>query len=118
MSEKVTLPKEVAEAIGHYREKGMSNASIIATAVTYGSTVGKGGALVSFVLETVGNSDLLMSALVNGYEVEQTPEDRLRDYYDRLDKRPLSETPPGWYTACGVRNTLDILGIKIEGVNA
>jgi hypothetical protein len=59
-----------------------------------------------------------MQALICGYEVEQTPEDRLREYYERLDKRPLSETPPGWYTARGVCNTLDILGITIAGVNA
>ncbi|MEC1648233.1 hypothetical protein [Bacillus halotolerans] len=59
----------------------------------------------------------LAAALVNGYEVEKTPEEKVREYFEKL-----------WTCCCGtdeieiaeetIINTLNLLGIKIEGVNA
>jgi hypothetical protein len=109
MSEKVTLPREVAEAIEHYRVRGFGNASIITIASNNGSGVGHAKTLVYYVLEDADNSDILMSALVNGYEIETTPEDDLREYYDVLI---------GGCDKHAVRCTLDILGIQVKGINA
>ncbi|MCR9040794.1 hypothetical protein QRX25_14975 [Bacillus sp. L381] len=66
----------------------------------------------------------LAAALVNGYEVEKTPEEKVREYYydlrrteDRLEERGESGSQfrQGWQS---VEETLRLLGIEIEGVNA
>lgn len=64
----------------------------------------------------------LAAALINGYEVEKTPEESVREFYDSF------ECGPRMYPAeMSFRNeeyrriikcTLNRLGIKIEGVNA
>jgi len=66
----------------------------------------------------------LAAALINGYEIEKSPEQKVREYYgfnhDEHHK-VLTASPRGQYTsgvADGIRKTLDLLGIKIEGVNA
>ncbi|WP_142385078.1 hypothetical protein [Cytobacillus massiliigabonensis] len=68
--------------------------------------------------------ETLMSALVNGYEIEKTPEEKIRDYYYGLKGTECSlelrgqsgsQFRQGWQS---VRETLDILGITIEGINA
>ncbi|WP_077736238.1 DUF1642 domain-containing protein [Bacillus sonorensis] len=52
---------------------------------------------------------VLAAALINGYEVEKTPEEKVREYFvdlaESCDRR-------------AVISTLNLLGIKIEGVNA
>ncbi|RDY88711.1 hypothetical protein [Bacillus amyloliquefaciens] len=65
----------------------------------------------------------LAAALVNGYEIEKTPEEKVRAYYVKLERdRQLA-----WWQEeenrlesmkKAVRETLDATGIKIEGVNA
>ncbi|MFL6977082.1 hypothetical protein R7M47_05405 [Bacillus inaquosorum] len=68
----------------------------------------------------------LAAALVNGYEVEKTPEEKVREYYEGI-KRTRDEK----YLAGGIEGkrfhdgalvgiciALDYFGIKIEGVNA
>lgn len=68
----------------------------------------------------------LAAALINGYEVEKTPEEKVREYYEEAQRRCKARSETGdieglWYNAgrgYGVVDTLDILGIKIEGVNA
>lgn len=119
---KVVVSKEVAEAIKHFRNPD-----------------GWSWANASFMLEhfSIANvdceyriairemdTDELMSALVNGYEVEKSPEEKVRDYYDILKLREEyseksgvsgSQHRQGWQS---VVETLDLLGIKIGGVNA
>ncbi len=59
----------------------------------------------------------LMKALVNGYEVEKTPEEKVREYYlDSTDSEVYSRAFTFHYDDA-IRTTLDLLGIKIEGVN-
>ncbi|MEC1707385.1 hypothetical protein P9E09_06925 [Bacillus mojavensis] len=65
----------------------------------------------------------LAAALVNGYEVEATPEDRVREYYAELQEKERTSQSRGvsFGLECerdGAINTLNLLGIKIEGVNA
>ncbi|MEC1507036.1 hypothetical protein P9D42_15430 [Bacillus haynesii] len=65
----------------------------------------------------------LAAALINGYEVEKTPEEKVREYYEEL----CDEFDCAYWSSdeikylCkkqAVRETLDKLGMKIEGVNA
>ncbi|WHM14838.1 hypothetical protein [Bacillus velezensis] len=68
----------------------------------------------------------LSAALVNGYEVEKTPEEKVREYFEKTkrtrDERHLAGDIEGKRfhdgTLVGVCNTLDYAGIKIKGVNA
>jgi len=114
-----TLPKEVAEAIESFRSRDISNEDIIKNALglfdNYNEVI---------YLYTVDHFDEFITALVNGYEVEQTPEEKVREYYEGLksseDSLEIaghdgSQFRQGWQS---VEKTLDLLGIKIEGVNA
>ncbi|MED2969444.1 hypothetical protein ABE128_13435 [Bacillus subtilis] len=73
----------------------------------------------------IANMDLmtLAAALVNGYEVEKAPEEKVREYHRSLVcdmDRALSYEEEGNYRSAieAVEETLNLLGIKIEGVNA
>ncbi|KND05332.1 MULTISPECIES: hypothetical protein [Bacillus] len=64
----------------------------------------------------------IVAALINGYEVEKTPEEKVREFYDSFecDSRIY---PSETYHRCEmsrrvIERTLDCLGMKIEGVNA
>lgn len=121
MSEKVVLPKVVAEAIEYYRSQGLGSASIASIAVT-SAGIGRERPLVDFVIQAADNSEKIMSALVNGYTVEATPEEMVRNYYE-IEMTLLAHLGKydGAYhegTTSAIKETLNLLGIKIEGVNA
>lgn len=64
----------------------------------------------------------LAAALVNGYEVKKTPEEKVREYYESLWSDYCDSDDPFIEVACesaraAVKETLNLLGIKIEGVN-
>ena len=64
----------------------------------------------------------LAAALVNGYEVKKTPEEKLREYYESLWSDYCDSDDPFIEVACesaraAVKETLNLLGIEIEGVN-
>lgn len=122
---KVKLPREVAQAIEDLRKDGMSNFNIMYQA--QGAVVTNSYLTIrkwAFDFPGEGSPDLLMQALVNGYEVEKTPEDRVREYFEILKRREVYAEENGHLTAqhrqgrLSVAITLDILGIKIKGVNA
>jgi hypothetical protein len=65
------------------------------------------------------SDDDFIAALYIGWEIEQTPEEKVREYYERV--KPGSyhcELQPGDYKISAIKHTLNLLGIKIEGVNA
>ncbi|MED4579097.1 hypothetical protein P9480_10075 [Bacillus atrophaeus] len=78
--------------------------------------------------DPIASMDLmtLAAALVNGYEIEATPEEKVREYYEGTqrtrDERYAAGDLEGkrYHTgvSTGIIITLNILGIKIEGVNA
>lgn len=108
--EKVRLPKEVAEAIDYFRSIGYSNIGIIRE-VSDPQTSESGRTLKKFLTDD-GDYNVLMDALINGFEVEQTPEDKVREHFKRL-------LEDGKHNEANIIHvTLDDLGIKIEGVNA
>jgi hypothetical protein len=110
---KVTLPREVAEAIVGLRRLGNSTERIVKAAS--GELNGeRSRILFHFAKETEENYDLILIALVNGFVVEKLPEEIIRDDYEQYDPGSL-EYRLGF--RWGVEKTLNTLGIKIEGVN-
>src|SRR5690348_13567984 len=122
--DKAKLPRSVAEAIDKMRYIGV--ASIMACITHWDEQNTTTEELVTIHDYYLKNPYLIAQALVNGYEVEETPEDKVRKLFKEYD---------GWAEQAGLngdenlemqwiaaRNaiveTLSILNIKIEGVNA
>ncbi|WP_332606816.1 hypothetical protein [Bacillus spizizenii] len=64
----------------------------------------------------------LAAALVNGYEIEKTPEEKVREFYDGFKGDP-QKYPAETHSRCKtsqrvIKCTLNLLGIEIKGVNA
>lgn len=106
---KVTVTKEVAEALAIQEKNGISVRSMLRHNV-HGDLYG-----VYAPLQTMGVDDLAR-ALLFGYEVEKSPEGKVREFYE--DSLTRFTDTHGVAMRIGIRDTLDILGIKIEGVNA
>lgn len=102
-SEKVKLPSEVAKAIEKVNLRWTRS-----EIVEYHAT-GKGKWDISY-LNTL-DLDTLITALYIGYEVEETPEEKIWDFYHT---KAACEMHPHH----AIQNVLNILNIKIEGVNA
>jgi DNA integrity scanning protein DisA with diadenylate cyclase activity len=122
---KIVLPKEVAAAIAHY----VSLADTKTEALTDILSMGYEATRSEIILRHFdGNQDELMQALICGYEVEKSPEEKVREFYTEIQEN--RETLRGYigfdsramerYIVMGitVKKTLDLLGIKIDGVNA
>lgn len=118
---KVKLPREVAEAIDYYRSVGYMNRAIL-DVIEELISAPSGNILKAFVNQDDDNFDLLLQALVNGYEEEETPEDKLLKYY--LDQKKVcvggGDSHDKQYAEGamdGVLMTLTLLNFKVEGVN-
>src|SRR5699024_4887479 len=92
---KVVLPKSVADAIKEMRDNGVNDCGI----VSYVMRGSDSSDLTDYIKEIErwafkygegGSPDLLMKALVNGYVVEATPEDKLREYLRRIEIDPAT----------------------------
>lgn len=127
--EKVKLPKDVAFAISVMRANEISNYDIIKSLSSdywyadagYDDEDIKNANRVMFnyyINDTKNNPEKIIQALVNSYEIELTPNEQLKEYWDNLklliEKHDLG-IDKGAIT--GIENTLNILGIKIEGIN-
>lgn len=106
---KIKLPREITEAIEDLRVEGYTDTQIV-----YDVESGKGNRTLNDYFFDVGTPDDLMQALVNGYEVEKTPEEMVREFYESLNTSEVWEPKK----RDGVEQTLNILGIKIGGINA
>ncbi|MCY9372652.1 hypothetical protein [Bacillus haynesii] len=112
---KPVITKEQADCIENTRREGVMNDEDILR--NHGKFIFAGECLNELDFMT------LAAALINGYEVEKTPEEKVREYYEEL----CDEFDCAYWSSdeikylCkkqAVRETLDKLGIKIEGVNA
>src|SRR5690625_3000856 len=125
---KVVLPKNVADAIKEMRDNGVNDCGIVYYVMSDPGSSDLTDSIKEierwvFKYGEGGSPDLLMSAIVNGYVVEATSEDKLREYLRRNEIEPAS-VPVSSNTVYkmigrrqGVWDTLDILGITVEGVN-
>lgn len=117
---KVVIPKDVAEAIEKLRQ-GASDGEIEGAAVDGVVITGLWDECEAVWKYAKESEDTLLQAVVNGYEIEATPEDRLREYYQGQLSANVLATATEYHVyigkRSGVRKTLDILGITVEGVN-
>lgn len=118
---KVKLPKEVAEAIETLRnpENGFSDYAIIG--MLYSHTHHKELDSIQILNSHMGQDkmhpDNLITALVNGYEVEETPEDKVRAWYELFNQSENKTVFNALEVQGIIEKTLNLLNIKIEGVN-
>lgn len=121
---KVKLPREVAEAIEYLRTITQSNHELIRV-VEFEMTNPIAVIVRKWAFETK-SPDWLMQALVSGYEIEKTPEEKVLQYYEGIREKAFRSDMQlysagyntYWRQADVVKETLDLLDIKIEGVNA
>lgn len=130
MSEKVKLPREVAGAISFYENS--STCSSRYNVMVVGFNVHDYCTTEDRIMQEYAkvNPDLFAKAVLDGYEVEQTPEDNVREYFKTLERdlRTVkyhrdSEVDLQHHAMTkaemnGIVGTLNHLNIKIEGVNA
>ncbi|ASB90497.1 hypothetical protein [Bacillus sonorensis] len=114
---KPVITKEQAEAFEKLREQYTDEEIVIKYIESELDLFDSGCAC----LYDLGFTDFL-AALINGYEVEKTPEEKVREYYEKLcdgyDRAQFYEDQ-GKYLLMkrAVRRTLGALGIKISGIN-
>lgn len=125
MSEKVKLPRGVAGAIETIRKSNMSEHGLydidwLESDIDDNDQIRIAKDSICIYIESSTDQfdpkhPLInyYKALVNGYEVEETPEEKVRYWYENPDIHNYN--PNSW--KMGIKVTLDALGIKIEGVN-
>ncbi|WP_242278612.1 hypothetical protein [Bacillus cereus group sp. BfR-BA-01313] len=119
-NEKVLLPKEVVEGINHLRNNlGKSNSYILNESANW--------AVKDFANESESNKDLLMKALVVGYDVKPEPvllSNNLTEDKAKAAKREFEKmgSPKMFSYEDGIRDgfrlAVSVLGVTIEGINA
>jgi hypothetical protein len=113
MSTNNKVPKLVAEALDVFVELADSKSQAFTDILSLGyETIGSEIILRHFE----GNNDELMRLLINGYKGEETREEKLSSYYNYLYFSTQDEYTQG--TIDGIVETLKLLEIKIQGVNA
>lgn len=118
--EKVKLDREAAEALELMKAKGAPLNEIVERHVCSDLIIVNGWENVRLL-----PTDTLIRALYIGYEVEQTPEDKVRELYrEWADKQAKSyrEREPDTHKSTsmfirGMMATLEALGITIDQVN-
>lgn len=117
--EKVKVPQEVADAIEYAKKVHTSLTNILDDVFNCG---GSGDAEMKKLAEFFKDDEIrLMSTLINGYEIKKSSEEKLREYYNcHTQDGGLENTFASGYNVgvrSGIEDALNILGIKIEGVN-
>jgi hypothetical protein len=117
MSDKVKLPKEIATYIEDLLIGG--NNEMLISGVLGNANSQKYIAVRNYFKK---DFDSLLQALVNGYEVELTPEDRVRRMFDeacREERYGRDKAYASWWGGrrMTIIDTLNALGINIIGVN-
>lgn len=114
--ERVKLPKEVAEAIEYLKKEDFADSDLI--------RVGTGDKERAYEAEDIiygwcscYNLLRFVGALVNGYEVEETPADKVREMFREEGESDKNGSPHASWILTGALRILDIYNIKIEGVN-
>lgn len=102
--DKVVLPKKVADEIKKCRS-GYSDIDLMGIAIS-DSDCKVYEHMQAFARE---DFETFLKAIANGYEIEMTPEEKVYEYYYEHTENSDEKV--------GVRRTLALLGIKIEGVN-
>lgn len=112
------MPKEVAEAIETLENAEITTFGIICSLAyeiwghsEHASEAHKVLRKFSFG-NSGGNTDVLLKALVNDYEVEMTPEEKVQQRFNHLKNDGKRQQMDD------ILFVLNAYGIKVEGVNA
>jgi hypothetical protein len=111
------LPKPVDKAIKRLREAGLSNFELIwrtSDAQRYHNV--EEIQVIANYFRNKKNYDDLLEALVNGYEVEQTPEEQIKGLWTIMKLSGSDESLIQAYYQ-GMVQTLKVLNVKVSGVN-
>ena len=116
---KIVVPKQVADAIAHYVALADSKTEALTDILRFGYEAANSEIILRHFEH---DYDELMEALICGYEVEKTPEEKVAEYYAdsaKLYRDSAFEDDRRFYLGkmLGVKSTLDKLGIRIEWVN-
>jgi hypothetical protein len=120
--EKVKLPKDVAETIEIIRK---ANKHPIRSTMDFIYCEGEDWDFhePSITLKKYCEMDRsqrienIVVALVNGYEIEPSPEEKVKAYYDEQSNVFSKDQLRQDNTPYAIRKVLNLLGIEIEGVN-
>lgn len=118
--EKVKISRELADSIMNARKHCTDEEILYAlTQSSLSYPVGdKSGRAILEVVKSRGNTSLLQlaSALINGYEIEDTPAEMVADYYAKACVKRFNNN-----IALGRVQAIEFVakayGLKIEGVN-
>lgn len=114
MSEKVKLPRDVAEAIEGFRDT-FGTDELYEIGKYVGNETSESRAYTIFRWMTRGNMVKYKQAIVNGYEIEETPEDKVKDLFDYFGQEGVVFA--GVDVQNKIANMFNLLNIKIKGVN-
>jgi hypothetical protein len=104
--EKVMLSKEEAQALEAALEiNGGVNANVVSWHAVNGLWEGDRSALNDLDLDTVAR------ALYIGYEIEPSPGDKVKEYFDQLNNKSLSSG------RVVVIDVINLLNLQIKGIN-
>jgi DNA integrity scanning protein DisA with diadenylate cyclase activity len=116
---KITVPANVANAITHYVALADSKHEAFTDIISLGYEAEKSELILRHFAH---DFDELMEALICGYEVEGAPEKKVADYFFKTNEAYHNcddeESDHFYGVREGITNTLDLLDIKITGVNA
>lgn len=122
MNSKITLPKEVAEAIAHYTDLADSKHEAFTDILSLGYEAEKSELILRYF---DGNYDELMEVLICGYAVAFNPEEFIQNIKVEYEKAKeeyerLGEYENEYYAGVmdGIEVALNFQGIQIAGVNA
>lgn len=121
MSEKVKLPREVGNALDNISRMDAYKLRLLEALLHPNVKLSPDMEIVDqWADQESNNFEILLQALVNGYEAEQSPEDKVRELYKIVPPNrvwnPYEADQLGAYRN-GIIDVLDALNIKIEGVN-
>ncbi|GIQ63550.1 hypothetical protein PACILC2_21180 [Paenibacillus cisolokensis] len=108
------IPRKVASAIENLRSNGWSNGRILFCTLNDDELPKPDEIRTIADYAQFSRFDTLLAALVNRYEVEKTAEERIRELYDTYN---YPQELVSYEVAGVIRKVLDILDVKIEGVN-
>jgi hypothetical protein len=119
MSEKVVLPKDIVDAIENLKTKGWDASGILIQVAQSVYNEKDFATLHLYVWEEYSEINekflLLTKALLNGYTVAKSPGQKVREFYEAFAE---SDDSLDQGVSYGITRTLDMLGIKIAGINA
>lgn len=110
---KALLPYNVAKAIENIRkrregERTLFNYPSIANHAAKNKDY---STINSYINQSEENFKNYFNAIVNGFDIEKSPKEKVKEQYEHYKKNNLQ------VSANAMKETLDLLGVVIEGVN-